>query len=93
MDGESSSLNTDYISKQSFLSMGSNTGQTGVTIVQQVRYASAVNKWVWNIRYMFQFTLKRRELKLFISILFFHHSKYQEVSIQLVSKISEIGQC
>ena len=34
MDRESSSLNmSDYILKQNFLSMGSNTGQTGVMIV------------------------------------------------------------
>ena len=32
-DGERSSLNIDYIFKKNFLSAGSNTDQTGVTIV------------------------------------------------------------
>ena len=62
MDGKSSSLNIDYIMKQNFLSMGSNIVQAAVTIVHHMRYAK--------VRYMFQFTLKRRELKLFISFLF-----------------------
>ena len=38
-EGESSSLNFDYILKN-FLSVGSNIGQTGVTNVQRMRYAT-----------------------------------------------------
>ena len=36
MDEESSSLNFDYILKQNFLSVGSNTGQTGATIARHM---------------------------------------------------------
>ena len=38
-EGQNSSLSIDNILKQNFFAMGSNTGQTGVTVVQRMRYA------------------------------------------------------
>ena len=69
MDGESSSLNFDYILKQNFLSVGSNTGQTSITIAQHMYVMqkllwAVVNKWDQSIYYIFQnFYLRMVQVK------------------------------